>query len=283
VIQPLKIDLLLEEIITLPSVPQTLARITQMLSEPDVSLSEVSKVVSTDPAIALKTLRLVNSALYGLSNKVVSVDHAVAMLGLDVIRNLVLTATVFDTFKRGSECLLIHSVACGVAMRAAAIETDIISPSDIDGVFVFGLLHDVGKIIFHEFLPEESAKAEEISRQRQIPMFEAERQIIGCDHAEVGARLALTWQLPDDLVQAVGGHHDLSVCQEEFSRKRAALLAISDLICWASGMASVPDVPVRVSDDVWKLLGVTSRSVPKIVDRFFSLIPEMRELIEIAK
>ena len=281
-IQPHQIDVLLEEIVTLPSVPQTLARITQMLSEPDVSLNEVSKVISTDPAIALKTLRLVNSALYGLSNKVVSVDHAVAMLGLDVIRNLVLTATVFDTFKRGSDCLLTHSVACGVAMRAVAIETDIISPSDIDGIFVFGLLHDVGKIIFHEFLPEESAKTEEISRQRQIPLFEAEREIIGCDHAEVGARLALTWQLPDDLVNAVGGHHDLSACKDEASRKRAAILAVSDLICWASGMASVPDVPVTVSDKVWKEIGIRPQGIPRVLERFFGLMPELRELIEIA-
>ncbi|HOJ32933.1 MAG TPA: HDOD domain-containing protein [Candidatus Hydrogenedentes bacterium] len=282
-IQPHEIDLLLEEIVTLPSVPQTLARITQMMSKPDVSLAEVSKVVSTDPSIALKTLRLVNSALYGLRNKVVSVDHAVAMLGLDVIRNLVLTATVFDTFKRGSECLLTHSVACGVALRAVAIETNFVNPSDIDGVFVFGLLHDVGKIIFHEFLPEETTKAEEVSRERQIPMFQAEREIIGCDHAEMGARLALTWQLPDELVHAVGYHHFPSSCKDEKARQRAAMLSIADVICWASGLASVPDVPVTVPAETWDLVGIRSRNIPSILDRFFNSMPEMRELLEIAR
>lgn len=282
-IQPHEIDFLLEEIVTLPSVPQTLARITKMVSEPDVSLAEVSKVVSTDPSIALKALRLVNSVIYGLRNKVVSVDHAVAMLGLDVIRNLVLTATVFDTFKRGSESLLTHSVACGVALRAVAIETNLVGPSDIDGVFVFGLLHDVGKIIFHEFLPEESAKAEQVSQERQIPMFQAEREIIGCDHAEMGARLALTWQLPDELVHAVGYHHSPGTCKDEKVRQRAAMLSIADFICWASGMVSVPDVPVTVPAETWDLVGIRSRSIPAIVEKFFHSMPELRELLEIAK
>lgn len=282
-IKPHEIDYLLDEIVTLPSQPQMLARITRLVSQPDVAVADVGKAVSADPSIALKTLRLVNSALYGLGNKVVSVEHAVALLGIDVIRNLVLTATVFDTFKRGTECLLIHSVACGVAMRAVSIETGAIEPSEIDGVFVYGLLHDIGKIVFQEFLPEETATAEEISRARQIPMFEAEREIIGCDHAEMGSRLAQAWQLPDEFIAAVGAHHDFSSCEVPSARKLAALLAISDLICWASGMMSVPDAPVRVKDGAWEAAGVPNRSIPQIVNKFFSFQTELHELVDIAR
>lgn len=279
---PHKIDYLLDEIITLPSQPQTLARITKLVDDSDCSLADVAKVISADPSIALKSLRLVNSAHYGLRNKVVSVEHAVMLLGLKVIRNLVLTATVFETFAKGATSLLHHSVACGVAMRVVVETRDIELPGDAEDTFVYGLLHDIGKIVFQEFLPEDTAIALELSSTRGLSTFQAEQEVIGCDHAELGARLAQKWMLPAQLVAAIAGHHDLDRCEDADSRELSALLAVSDYICWCCGLVSAPGASIDVDDSVWESAKLTSRQIPAMLDAFFGVFHEVRELTQLA-
>lgn len=277
------IDYILEEIITLPSQPQTLSKITDLMEDPDCSMAEVGKIISADPSIAIKALRLVNSAHYGLRNRVVSIEHAVMLLGLKVIRNLVLSATVFETFTGGTDELLHHCVSTGVVMRILVDTQYGQQTGDIEDVFVYGLLHDVGKIIFQEFLPEESKQAYALACEKNIPSYEAEREVIGCDHAEVGARLAVKWNLPHQLAQAIGGHHDLSVCEDEQAREWAAMLSAADYICYASGMPAAAGVPAVIDDQMWKAAKLTSRTMPQILDRFFLAQEQVQELLEIAQ
>jgi putative nucleotidyltransferase with HDIG domain len=280
---PQRIDWLLEELITLPSQPTTLARITSLMNDPDCSLQQVGRIISSDPAIALKALRLVNSAHYGLPNSVVSIEHAVMLLGLKVIRNLVLSAAVFESFKKGSAQLLTHCVACGVAMRTLLeTRTDHRETFGEDG-FVYGLLHDIGKIIFAEYMPEESERVLELVRDDHLPPYEAERQVIGCDHAELGARLAMQWKLPLPLVESIGGHHDLSRCTNDQNRELAALLSVADYLCWASGFGPMPgSAALTTSAEVWETAGISHRNIPDLLNRFFKATPEVRELVEIA-
>ena len=254
------------------------------MNDPDCSLTEVGRVISADPAIALKALRLVNSAHYGLLHRVVSIEHAVMLLGLKVIRNLVLSAAVFQSFKKGTENLLEHCVSCGVAMRALLEVHGGNHPSDVENGFVYGLLHDVGKIIFMEYFPLESQAVEEMSRNEGVPSFEAERCLIGCDHAEMGARLAYNWKLPGELVSAIAGHHDLDQCQDTQSARLAASLSVADFICWASGLESIPrGASIRIASGMWDAAELTSKDIPPVLDRFFASIPEIRELTDIAR
>ncbi len=282
--EPSKIDVLLEEIITLPSQPTTLARITDLMSDPDCSLAAVGKVVSADPAIAIKALRLVNSAHYSLPNQIVSIEHAVMLLGLKVIRNLVLSATVFETFKKGADELLVHCVACGVAMRVLVETCASDMPLLAQDAFVYGLLHDIGKIIFLEYLPRETALVEAKCKMGHMPSYEAEQEILGCDHAELGARLALSWKLPDSLMWAISGHHDISRCPNPFAQRIAALLSVADFICSNCGLVSVWDTGlIDLDKQVWAASGVTSKLAPKLVGGFIKCLPEVRELTEIAR
>ena len=276
-----KIDFLLEEIITLPSQPTTLARITDLMNDPESDLSAVGQVISADPSIAIKALRLVNSAHYGLRNRVVSIDHAVMLLGLKVIRNLVLTATVFDTFKSGARELLVHSVACGVALRRFVEHKGIGAEGQAEDVFVYGLLHDVGKIILYEYMPDEMEQAHTLSGNEGLSTFDAERQIIGCDHAEIGARLADKWNLPPPLIDAIAGHHELDRCYHYEFRHWAALLSIADYCCWASTLMSVPNTYLHVTEETWKTADIEKQEIPSLMEVFFASMPEAHELLDL--
>ena len=277
------IDYLLEEVVTLPSLPVTVAHITDMIRDPDCSLGEVGKAISADPAIALKTLRLVNSAYYGMSQKVTSVEHAVVLLGQKVIKNLVFTATVFDTLQGSVDTFLRHSISAGVAMRILTESGK--HPGLIgtpDEAFVFGLLHDVGKIIFEQFLPREFERVAEMAVSKGVPWFEAEREIIGGDHAEMGARLAEKWRLPTNLINAIAGHHDLSQCRDPKMRGLAALLSVADYMVSASGVVAYPDTEVTVRDEMWTTAAFSGSEMKSMLDQYFDSFGTIEELMHLA-
>lgn len=276
------IDSLLEEVVTLPSMPDSLARITDLVANPNCVLGDVARAISGDPAIAIKTLRLVNSAYYGLGQEVTTVEHAVVLLGLKVIKNLALTATVFDTIKGGAELFLRHCVACGVAMRVLA-ETSPLAKivGSADEAFVYGLLHDIGKVILLEYLPQEYAKVPQLVREKNIPWYQAERELIGTDHAELGGRLALKWKLSRNVVNAIAGHHDMSLCETDF-QPLAATLSVADYLCSASGLPSHPKPIFQITDPVWTAAAIEQSTLSKMVSRFFESFPDINELVKVA-
>lgn len=276
------IETLLDEVVTLPSLPTTVTRVTELINDPSSNLSDVANVIQTDPALALKTLRLVNSAYYGMGQRVDTVDHAVTMLGIKVIRNLAYTAAVFETFQRGSSELLHHSVTTGIAMRSLIDHSACKGMIDPDEAFVYGLLHDVGKILIYEFLPKEAESATLMSHARKLPIFEAEREVIGVDHAELGSRLIEKWGLPAELAAAIAGHHDLSVCAQANDRKLAAALGVADFICGVAGVPAAARAVLHVDDGHWAAAGITSRTVATILDRFFASLGFVDELMRLA-
>jgi HD-like signal output (HDOD) protein len=276
------IDHLIEDIVTLPSLPGAVAELNEKLSEPDCSLSEIGEVVSNDPAIAMKALRLVNSAYYGLGNEVGSVEQAVNLLGPKVIKNLVLTASVFESLGRAAEDLLRHSVTTGLAMRAIINHRGAAANLDADEGFIYGLLHDVGIIIFHEFLPKEHERAVQMVRSGEKPLHLAEIEIIGVSHADAGARLATTWKLSDRLANAIAGHHDLDACGGPEYRSLAAMMHVAEYISAQAGFEPLPKVITDTDPAIWAEAGITSGDLPAILATFFDSISDTEELVALA-
>lgn len=278
------IDYLLEEVVTLPSLPSTVAHVTQLVNDPDGSLADIGKAISADPALALKSLRLVNSAHYGVREKVTSVDQAVTLLGMKVVKNLVLTAAVFDSLKSGEEMLLRHTVSCAIVMRilvesGAATKVKFKYPEE---AFTCGLLHDVGKIIIQEFMPGEYAQVEQACAGGGTTWAKAEQDVIGVDHAEIGAKLAQQWKLTDELTSAIAGHHDLSRCGNQDFRAIAALVAVADYICYASGLPGREGLSAEIQPEVWEATGLTSASVVGVMEKFFESVGDVEELMSLA-
>lgn len=278
------IEYLLEEVVTLPSLPDTVMRVTTMVDDPDCRLSDVAATISADPSLSLKTLRLVNSAYYGLGQQITTVEHAVVLLGIKVIKNLAITATVFETLQVSTASFLRHSIACGVAMKAFVESGKAgLSPAvEADEAFVFGLLHDVGKVVLDEYCKPQVAQVPVAVKERRIPWHVAEREIIGVDHAEMGARLAEKWRLAPKLIDAIAGHHDLERCANVDNRPSAACVAIADYVCSASGVPAYRDPVYELGDDVWAAAGIDRANLPVVADHFFRSYHGVEELLTLA-
>lgn len=278
------IDYLLEEIVTLPSLPSTVAKITALVNDPDCSIADVGKAISADPAIALKALRLINSAHYGVREKVTSVDQAVTLLGMKVIKNVVLTAAVFDSLQFGEETLLRHNVGCGVAMRVLAESgaTKNVTIQHPEEAFTCGLLHDIGKIILQQFMPDEYEAVNKACADGQKTWVAAEQEIIGVNHAEIGARLAQNWKLTAELASAIAGHHNLRRCAQPEFQGVAALVSVADYMCYACGLPGKENTPVVLDAEVWEITGLTNESMENAMEKFFDSYSDIEELVELA-
>jgi putative nucleotidyltransferase with HDIG domain len=275
------VEALLDEVVTLPSLPQNISHITRLINSPDTALADLGRAIAVDPAFALKTLRLANSASYGTRQSVTSVDLAVAMLGIKVIRNLVFTAVVGETL-RGADTLLRHSVGCGLAMRILAEWQGSASTLEPDEAFTYGLLHDIGKVVFETYAPAEGAAALRLSQEKGVSLNEAEQAVLGMDHAELGAMLAARWRLPERLSEAIAGHHTIGACKDPIVRRIAATMAVADAICSYGGLPAGNQATDTVSEEEWACTQLRKTDLPEIIGRFFAALPTLDEMIGLA-
>lgn len=196
---------------SLLSLPQSLSQILSMVGTDDFSMSDLSKVILQDPAMTSKVLKMANSAFYGQRSQISTVHQAVMMLGAMQVKCLALSASVFQTDRLEKQYsidlkeLFSHfiSVAIGCKMLAGAT-----GYKAAEEVFIAGLLHDIGMVFFiHHFPDDYQAVYKQID---QFPsLVDAEKHILGVDHATIGEMLAQKWNFPPSLCTAIGSHHDL--------------------------------------------------------------------------
>lgn len=209
-----KVKQVVSSVRNLPTPPIVFHQIQKVINDPHVSAAQIASILSEDPAMSVKVLKLTNSAFYGLSREIDSVKQAVVIVGLEAIRNLVLSASVLDMFKQESldqefqEKFWRHSLAVGVCGRILAKKLRKRGIVDPDAAFSAGLLHDVGKMILCCFLPGEFKKyQDERDNDTTAETFEIEERVLGYNHAQIGAILATQWKLPARLTEAITYHH----------------------------------------------------------------------------
>ena len=210
-----KVKRVISNIRNLPTPPIVFHQIQKVINDPNVSADQIASILSEDPAMSAKVLRLTNSAFYGLSREVESVKHAVVIIGLEAIKNLVLSASVLDMFKGKSidndfqEKFWRHSLATAFACRIVAKKYRSQIMADPDASFSAGLLHDIGKIIFCCFLEEEFAKFKEVRDTDKTRLdSQIEQELFEFTHADIGGFLTETWKIPIKLTEAIAHHHE---------------------------------------------------------------------------
>jgi putative nucleotidyltransferase with HDIG domain len=198
----------------LPTPPIVFHQIQKVINDPKVSAGQIAKIIQEDPAMSVKVLKLTNSAFYGLSREIESVKQAVVIVGLEAIKNLVLSASVLDMFKgkdidqEFQDKFWRHSLAVGFCARILARRSRARGMIDPDSAFSGGLLHDIGKVILCCFLPQEHAQVKEaLTGEENLPAFQVEENVLGYNHAQIGAILAEQWKLPQRLQGAITFHH----------------------------------------------------------------------------
>jgi putative nucleotidyltransferase with HDIG domain len=193
----------------LPVLPRIYLDLRHALSNPDIPIKSIVRIVEQDVGISAKILQLVNSAFFGLPREITSLQTAVSYMGMQLLQNLVLSAEVFHVFEvtkpvKGFSFEEVHMHSQLVAKIAGRIP----AAAHIHGpAIIAGLLHDVGKLVLATRSPDHFARALRGAREDGVPVYTAEEALIGISHAEVGAYLLALWGLPSPVVEAVAHHH----------------------------------------------------------------------------
>lgn len=190
----------------MPAFPHSVQKILQMTRDMQCAAKDLVAVIENDPLMVVKVLRVVNSAHYGLPQKITSIGHAVVYLGLNTIKNIALSIAaigVLPNFKLGSfdsHAYLTHSLATAAIARQLAVRTGYADPME---VFIAALLHDLGKVVLVQHMEKELRVAVEYSQWHGVSLHQALKSQLGVDHAVIGATLLERWCFGRDVVHAV--------------------------------------------------------------------------------
>lgn len=196
----------------MPAFPKSVQKILELTRNINCLPKELVGVIEKDPVMTMKILRVVNSAYYSLPNKVTSVNQAVVYLGINTVKNLALSFAAvgilpsFNAAGFDTQRYLIHSLTTGVLARQLCQKYGQ-GQADAGDCYIAGLLHDFGKVVFALFLAPEFSHAMALAEEKNVPLHEAELEVIGVEHGYVGAMLASKWQFAQPLVDCIRQHH----------------------------------------------------------------------------
>jgi putative nucleotidyltransferase with HDIG domain len=231
------LDKIMAKIDAFPSIPGSAIKLIELLENEDAPVKEIEDILRLDPGMTANVLKLTNSAYFGLPTKVGSVKRAVMLLGMNKIKQLVMAScvgAVMDGPIPGYDLpageLWRHSIAVSVAAEGLSRE---LKMTGADDIFTAALVHDVGKLILGQFIQEDLA-AIDAAAGSNVSFEIAEKQVLGTDHAEIGARILSHWSLPDDLVHAVRWHHDPDAAEEQ--KRITDVVHVANVLCLMMGI-----------------------------------------------
>jgi len=194
---------------TLPSLSTTYTALKEALSRPDTSIGTVAEILSQDVGMSAKVLQLVNSAFFGLAQTVTSLQSAASYLGMETIKNLVLVSEAFKVFvpDSGIQQTVMESIQAQAQMTAAIAVVLPTDPKTREVTVLAALLHDVGRLVLASKMPDQFCAVVALTAERGCEPFQAEEEILGTSHAEIGAYLLGLWGFPNLAVEAIAHHH----------------------------------------------------------------------------
>lgn len=209
--QKKSIDKFLRELKEVPSLPDVVVKILQLMREENTNADELTRAISQDVGITTNVLRLCNSAYYGLPRTISSLTQAIMYLGFHTVRNLVLTCSVSPYYGSTDKIygyqeggLWHHSVACAMVSELIC---EHFNPDMSDTAFTAGLLHDIGQLIIGMQIKDTASTIEELMEEHSIGDIAAEKEVLSISHDLVGALLAYQWDFPTDLTKTIRFHH----------------------------------------------------------------------------
>lgn len=273
----------LQVINDLPTLPSVFLKLMRLMRDPNVPIKEISKVVESDPAISMKVLRLVNSSFYGLSRTIDSVHQAVVLLGSSTLKNIVISISIFKTLGESSNtegfdraAFWLHSIGCGTAARYLEKRLNLGKQEE---AFICGIIHDIGKVVLDKYFNAELNSSLKLALEKKVTIYQAEMELLGISHAEIGAHVAEQWQLPQKFVDVISQHHKFD--PEAENAKHVALVIISDRITRKYRIGSGGDIFIpQVAPVVWETLGITEESLKDCEEELKAELDTSKEVLE---
>jgi putative nucleotidyltransferase with HDIG domain len=268
-VQQLKV--LARKIQSLPTLPKVVEKLMTMVESPDVSPKDIGKLISSDQVLGARVLKLVNSSFYGFPGRISSISHAIILLGFNVIKGVVLSASVFDLMERSMVGLWEHSLGSAIASGTISRALGLNEPEEISTA---ALLHDIGKVLVRVSLSADYDKIVDVVNAKHISFREAELEILEVDHAEIGLWLSREWNLPEKLSVPIAGHHDPDGAVK--FKDRVAVVHIADAFVRACGVGNGGDPWVgQISRKAWDSIGMDGIDLPKLMRKIMEDLEEV--------
>jgi HD-like signal output (HDOD) protein len=234
----------------LPAMPQVAAKVIELASDPDTSSIQLQQVISDDQAMTGRILKIANSAMYSCSRRIKTLNEAIVMLGFNSIRSLVVTSAarnLYNTRKSRTglkeRLLWEHSIGGAIACRLLAAER---APLLAEEAFLAGLMHDIGKLVLNLRVPEKFDQIVQVVYNENQPFHTIETELLGFDHAQVGALLVNKWKLSPALEEAILNHHNPEALTAD--NQLLLYLDLGNKMCKKMGIGFIDDPELDILD-----------------------------------
>jgi putative nucleotidyltransferase with HDIG domain len=277
-------------ILRIAGLSTTAHKALRICNDPNTCANDLNRVISFDPVLTGRVLQLINSAYYSLPCKVNSLTRAIILLGINTVKNLVLSFAVFESFSKSdtfrvfsADSFWTHSLSVAAAAKLLSIQQGV-QLAEREDYFVAGLMHDIGKIPLNHLFPNEYRQAVELALGSGQATRFGEQAVIGVDHCEVGDIIARKWQLSPVLTAALGSHHDLPR-EAEAGMSMVGVVRFADILAHGMGAGipgggSLDENERRPALAVWNL---TSEALAALTVAVAAEIEKVRVFLEIAR
>jgi len=265
-----------------------MARVLELLDSPKSTLDDITHALAQDPDLALRVLRLANSAAYATGEQTDSLKLAVSKIGTRGLRDTVVgieLAARFGDCAAGSavssRSFWEHSAACGLIAAQLAKST---APDHAEALLSAGLIHDLGRLLFAEVLGERYSKIVDIARSAREPLEIVERKVMGIDHAEALASVLRHWRMPRSIVSAIAAHHlgrDAVATISPADRRLSITLAIADRLANALGHGSSGDDMLETTAAECRMLGLNGEAVTAALSNLAPYVTELTSWLSV--
>jgi putative nucleotidyltransferase with HDIG domain len=256
----------------LPTIPVVATKVMQLIESDRATADELSRVVSSDPAVAARVLKISNSSFYGRQGTIQNLSAAIVLLGFNTLKSIVVTASVrqvYQPFGLTEKMLWEHSFGAGLAARIIASRTGRV---DQEEAFLAGLFHDIGKVIMNSQDRAKFLMVMERSYNEEIPFNEAEKSIYHFSHEEVGSLVIKKWNFPTVLTETVLRHHDFAFSDlSDLSLLHlTSVVALADMFCKRLGIGErSPNEDLPLMDTkATGFLGLGEDEVQRLLEEF---------------
>jgi putative nucleotidyltransferase with HDIG domain len=266
-----KIKSITKRIQSLPTLPPVVRKLTTMVESPDVTAQEVGKLISSDQVLSAKVLKLVNSPFYGFPGRISSISHAVILLGFNVTKGVVLSASVFEIMEKSMVGLWEHSLGSAIISGAIARALGLNEPEEISTA---ALLHDIGKVLVKVSLSADYDRISLVVEEKGCSFREAEVEVLGVDHADIGLWLSQEWGMPERLIVPISHHHEPDAAVK--FKERVAVVHIADSLVRAFGVGYSGDKWVgRIKPSAWEAIGMPRLDLPQLMRKILKELEEV--------
>ena len=211
--QKRRIKIIQAAIARMPSLSTTVVKVLETCNEPQASANDLQRVISLDPVLTGRVLKLINSAYFALGKSITSLTRAIIMLGVNTVKNLALSFAILKNMKGSGSFqaftmndFWLHCLGVGVVAKSLAAVKGL-SPGQQEEYFVAGLLHDLGKLPLNKQFAKEYYQVCQSAVSQSEPFYLSEDRVLGIDHCKVGAMIARKWQLGESMIETLSCHH----------------------------------------------------------------------------